>query len=236
MNDILCVDSLTLGYGNANVVHDVSFDLKAGEIVAVLGSNGAGKSTLARGLAGLIPSRTGRIVLDGTAITDAPAPQRVGMGMSLVPEGRALFPGLTVRDNLLLGAYRTKTESSYLQEVLELMPPLTNRLKQEARTLSGGEQQMLAIGRALMARPKVLILDEPSLGLAPVILGSILRTITSLASQGTSVLLIEQNARAALDVANRGLVLERGRIILSDDADSLRDSPAVIEAYLGSAK
>lgn len=234
MTVLLEVDDVTLAYDRTVVVRDVSLSVPESGIMAVLGANGAGKSTLAKAIAGLLPLVSGRVTIGGESIDDRPAAKRVGLGISLVPEGRELFPSLSVRDHLRLGAFRRKGGNG-LDEILDLLPALASRLKQEAGTLSGGEQQMLAIGRGLMSEPKLLILDEPSLGLSPVMTARIFELIKDTASRGVGVLLIEQNARAALALSDNALILERGRVAVQGPSEELRDDEAVQAAYLGVA-
>jgi len=229
---MLEVDSLCLAYGETIVVRDVSLSVASASVVTVLGANGGGKSTLGRGIAGLLPARRGDVLLEGRSIAKLGTEKRVRAGISLVPEGRALFPGLSVQDNLRLGAFLHRGHRE-LDDVLEMLPALASRLKQEAGTLSGGEQQMLAIGRALMSRPTLLILDEPTLGFSPQMSSTIFRLIREMASRGMGVLLIEQNARAALKIADYALILERGRVAVRGEAVELRDDDAVVNAYLG---
>lgn len=229
----LAVEDLTIGYGQHPVVHSVSFDVEPGMTLAIVGANGAGKTTIARALAGLVRPSSGRIQLGEVRIDTMSPIARVSAGLALVPEGRMLFGELTVRDNLMLGAYRRKGPSGTLDEVLGLFPALAERLRQRAGTLSGGEQQMLALGRALMSDPAVLVLDEPSLGLAPKIMRTILDQVGELNAAGTSVVLIEQNATAALDLADHAVVVERGSVVITGKADEVKKRPEVVAAYLG---
>jgi len=236
---LLDVRDLCVSYGKIDALIDVSLSVKAGEIVTVIGPNGAGKTTLLSALMGVLPSR-GHVAFDGTVAPSGKIGQRVSNGIALVPETRALFGTMSVEDNLRLGAFRfhrdaRKKHDEALTEVYDLFPRLGERRAQEAATLSGGERQMLALGRALMGRPRLLMLDEPSLGLAPLIVRDIFRIIDSLRSRGVSILLIEQNARAALRVADRAYVLELGRVAMSGPADDLANDPRVVEAYLGMA-
>jgi branched-chain amino acid transport system ATP-binding protein len=216
-------------------------DLEAGEgeIVTLIGANGAGKTTTLRAISGLIPPRAGRVVLDGRAITGLPPHRIVALGVSHAPEGRRIFTDLTVRENLALGAYvahSRRVEAQRLERVLALFPRLRERIEQPGGTLSGGEQQMLAIGRALMASPRVLLLDEPSLGLAPILVQEIFREIARINREdGATILLVEQNAHMALSLAHRGYVLETGRIALHGEAKGLLSDPQVRGAYLGTA-
>jgi len=237
---LLAVDALHAGYRRAEVLSGVSIEAAAGSVVAVVGPNGAGKSTLLNALMGVLPSR-GEIRFDGEAVQRLPLEQRVQRGIALVPETRALFASMPVADNLLLGGYRQRgapraEQSARLDEIYRLFPRLHERRAQAAGTLSGGERQMLAIGRALMGRPRLLMLDEPSLGLAPLVVKEIFRIIERLRETGATILLIEQNARAAMAVADHAYVLETGAIALSGPAARLAADPRVIETYLGKAK
>jgi len=237
---ILQVSDLHAGYGKAEVLSGLNLTLPRGSVVTVIGPNGAGKSTTLNALMGVLPSR-GRIVFDGVDMSYATLEDRVMAGLALVPEKRELFGTMPVEDNLVLGGFRPMKQRvanwrSTLDEVYTLFPRLKERRTQLAGTLSGGERQMLAVGRALMSRPKVLMLDEPSLGLAPLVVKEIFRTITALRATGVSILLIEQNARAALEVADHGYVLETGSIALEGPAESLAGDPRVIETYLGAKK
>ena len=237
---LLEVDGLHAGYGRAEVLSGVSIEAKAGSVVAVVGPNGAGKSTLLNALMGVLPSR-GELRFDGESIQRLPLEQRVQRGIALVPETRALFATMPVVDNLVLGGYRQRRtpraeQAARLDEIYKLFPRLHERRAQAAGTLSGGERQMLAIGRALMGRPRLLMLDEPSLGLAPLVVKEIFRIIERLRETGATILLIEQNARAAMAVADHAYVLETGAIALSGPAAQLAQDPRVIETYLGKAK
>jgi branched-chain amino acid transport system ATP-binding protein len=223
-------------YGNIEALKGISLTVEEGEVVTMIGSNGAGKSTTLRSISGLTPPREGSIVFDGREIGETPAQEIVQRGVSLSPEGRHCFPRMTVRENLELGAYLRRDGDEIekdLQRVFELFPRLQERERQKAGTMSGGEQQMLAIGRALMAQPKLLLLDEPSMGLAPVLVERIYETIAEINEQGTTILLVEQNANYALEVSKRGYVLETGTVAVTDDSDALRDNPEVQRAYLG---
>jgi len=236
---LLQVTDLHAGYGRAEVLNGLNFQLRQGQVVTVIGPNGAGKSTTLNALMGVLPSR-GRIVFDGQDLADATLEERVMMGLALVPEKRELFGTMPVEDNLVLGGYRSMKLrvpqwQREIEKVYELFPRLQERRMQLAGTLSGGERQMLAVGRALMSAPKLLMLDEPSLGLAPMVVREIFRIIETLRSRGTSILLIEQNARAALEVADHGYVLETGSIALEGPAKQLAVDPRVIETYLGAA-
>jgi branched-chain amino acid transport system ATP-binding protein len=223
-------------YGNIEALKGVSLTVEEGECVTLIGSNGAGKSTTLRSISGLTPPRQGSIVFEGTEIGEVPPQEIVESGISLSPEGRHVFPRMTVRENLDLGAYLRKDADGIkndLDRVFSLFPRLKERDRQKAGTMSGGEQQMLAIGRALMANPKLLLLDEPSMGIAPILVERIYETIAEINRQGTTILLVEQNANYALSVSKRGYVLETGGIALSDHSEALRDNPEVQKAYLG---
>ena len=222
-------------YGNIHALKGVSITVDKGEIVTLIGSNGAGKSTTLRTISGLLRPRTGRIVLEGKEVAGLQPHQITALGIAQSPEGRRIFGRLTVRENLEMGAYgRTEKDlSADFDRVFELFPRLKERLGQKGGTLSGGEQQMLAIGRALMAKPRILLLDEPSMGLAPILVERIFETIVEINRQGTAVLLVEQNALMALDVASRGYVLEIGQIVLAGPAQELRRDEKVRKAYLG---
>jgi branched-chain amino acid transport system ATP-binding protein len=232
---VLEVESLRSAYGRIEVVKGVSLSVKAGEIVALVGSNGAGKTTLLRALSGVQPVTAGRIRLAGVAIERAPPHRRVALGMAHVPEGRQVFGPLSVEDNLRLGAYlrRDGEIAADRERVYALFPALAGKRREPAGGLSGGQQQMLAIGRALMARPKLLLLDEPSMGLAPLLAQQILDAVVRLKSEGVTILLVEQNAAAALAVADRGYVIETGRIAHEGTGTALLSDPRVREAYLG---
>jgi branched-chain amino acid transport system ATP-binding protein len=234
---LLQVRNLHAGYGRAEVLSGLNLDLAQGQVVTVIGPNGAGKSTTLNALMGALPAR-GQILFDGQDLAEASLEERVMMGLALVPEKRELFGTMPVEDNLILGGYRSMklrlpNWRGELERVYELFPRLKERRSQLAGTLSGGERQMLAVGRALMSRPKLLMLDEPSLGLAPLIVREIFRIIERLRAQGTSILLIEQNARAALEVADHGYVLETGSIVLDGPARELATDARVIDTYLG---
>ena len=235
---LLEVSGLSVNYGHIEALRDVSFGVEEGSIVALIGANGAGKTTTLKTLSGLRPVRAGRILLDGKDITRAPAHQRVRLGISQSPEGRGCFPGMTVRENLEMGGFtrrdqRSAAWSQDLDRVFDLFPRLREREKQAAGSMSGGEQQMVAIGRALMARPKVMLLDEPSMGLAPKLIQQIFSIITEINQQGTTVLLVEQNAAQALKRADQAYVLETGEIVRSGTGRELAVDPAVKAAYLG---
>jgi branched-chain amino acid transport system ATP-binding protein len=232
---VLEVDDIHAHYGAIQALRGVSLDVKDGEVVTLIGANGAGKSTTLRSISGLTPASAGSITFDGEDITRLPAHDIVGRGIALSPEGRHCFPRMTVRENLDLGAYRRRGAevAADFERVFELFPRLKEREKQKAGTMSGGEQQMLAIGRALMARPRLLMLDEPSMGIAPILVQRIYETIGEINDSGVAILLVEQNANYALDIARRGYVLETGRIVLANNSAQLRDDPEVQKAYLG---
>jgi len=233
---MLEVENINVFYGDAQALWDVSFTVNQGEIVTLVGSNGAGKSTTLKAISGLVPPLTGEIRFEGTRIDRVPAYRIVEMGIAHIPEGRRLWPGLTVRENLELGAY-IKAVRSLREETVEwvfkLFPRLKERLNQLAGTLSGGEQQMLAIGRGLLSKPKLLILDEPSLGLAPLLVDEVLETIQKINGKGVTILLIEQNVNRALTISTRCYVLELGRIVLSGSGQDLLTDERVKTAYLG---
>lgn len=223
-------------YGNIHALQGVSIEVKDGEIVTLIGANGAGKSTTLRTISGLLQPREGAVKLDGQPIHGLPAHEIVEKGVCQVPEGRRIFSRMTVRENLEMGAFSRKDKGAIkgdMDRVFELFPRLAERIGQRGGTLSGGEQQMLAIGRAMMARPKILLLDEPSMGLAPILVETIFQTVQEINAQGVTVLLVEQNAVMALQVAHRGYVLETGTIVLADTAESLRQNETVQKAYLG---
>jgi branched-chain amino acid transport system ATP-binding protein len=233
---MLEVEGINTYYGNIHALKDVSLHVEQGEIVTIIGANGAGKSTMLKTASGLLKPRTGSICLAGEDLTRLRAHEIVMKGVIQVPEGRRVFGRLTVRENLEMGAFTSmdkKNNADNLERVFSLFPRLKERSKQVSGTLSGGEQQMLAMGRALMANPRVLLLDEPSMGLAPVLVDGIFDTIRQLHAAGTTILLVEQNARMALQVASRGYVLQSGAIIISDSAASLADNEMVRKAYLG---
>ena len=231
---MLIVENLHAGYGPIDVLKGITLHVGAGEIVTVLGANGAGKSTALMTICGANPARQGVITFAGQPITNQPVHAIVRLGISQVPEGRRIFPRLTVRENLELGAFqRCDDIAGDLERVFDLFPTLRERTGQLGGTLSGGEQQMLAIARALMARPKLLLLDEPSLGLAPLMVAKIFEIIRAINRQGTTILLVEQNANMALHIAQRGYVLETGRIVLADSAEKLMHNEVVRKSYLG---
>jgi len=233
---VLQVEGIHTFYGTIEALKGISLEVRDGEIVTLIGSNGAGKTTTLRSINGLNHPRRGRIVFNGKDITTTPAHEVVKRGISQSPEGRKLFPRMSVAENLELGAFQ-RTDRVEIKEDLDrvflLFPRLAERKSQKAGTLSGGEQQMVAIGRALMARPKLLLLDEPSMGLAPIFVERVFETIKEINEQGTTILLVEQNAMMALDIANRGYVLETGAVALAGDAASLRQDEGVRKTYLG---
>ena len=236
MAPLLEIQNLEICYGKARVVKGVSFQVERGDCVAVVGANGAGKTSILRAVMGLVLPAGGRIILNGVDLTGRPAWERVTGGVGYVPEGRRVFPGLSVEKNLLTGAYRVAEQKKVrrsLSRIYEIFPRLKERQRQPASTLSGGEQQMLAIGRALMAEPELLIIDEVSMGLAPVVVNQAFQLIHRLHNEGLTVLLVEQNARKALQVANRGYLLENGEIILSGQATELSGHPDFVGAYFG---
>lgn len=232
----LIIENLYVSYGAIKALKGVSLTVEEGEIVTIIGSNGAGKTTLVRSLSGVIPKQSGKIIYQGIDLTKSDPHHIVSTGLVQVPEGRLIFQNLTVRENLELGSYCRKKSAlvkSDLEEVFEFFPRLKERIKQPADTLSGGEQQMLAIGRALMARPKLLLLDEPSLGLAPNLVQQIFKILKAIHEKGVAILLIEQDAFLALRTATRGYVMETGRIVLEGKSGELLENPDVKRAYLG---
>ena len=233
---MLQVDNLNVYYGAIHALQGVSFNVNEGEIVTLIGANGAGKSTTLRTLSGLLRSRTGSIVFKGQDLTTLPAEKIVEIGISHVPEGRKIFAPLSVRENLMMGAF-SRNDQTEIQEslarVYQSFPRLKERAGQYGGTLSGGEQQMLATGRGLMSKPTLLLLDEPSMGLSPILVEEIFRIIVEINRQGTSILLVEQNAQMALSIAHRAYVLETGRIVLAGPAKEIADNPQVRTAYLG---
>ena len=235
MASILKVDDINVYYGSIHAIKGISFEVNEGEIVTLIGANGAGKSTTLNTISGLLHSRTGSVTFMGEALGKVPCHKIVSKGLALVPEGRRVFLQMTVQENLEMGAYTQsgKGIDQDLEHVYELFPRLKERMKQVAGTLSGGEQQMLAMGRALMSHPKLLMLDEPSMGLAPILVEQIFEIIQNLHKEGTTILLVEQNAAAALSVADRGYVLETGKIVTSGSGKELLASPAIKKAYLG---
>ncbi len=223
-------------YGNIEALKGISIEVEEGECVTLIGSNGAGKSTTLRSISGLTPPRQGSIRFKDREITETPPQEIVSMGVALSPEGRHVFPRMTVYENLMLGAYLRRDDSGInedLERVFTLFPRLKERERQKGGTMSGGEQQMLAIGRALMAQPTLLLLDEPSMGIAPILVERIYETIAEINKQGTTILLVEQNANFALDVSKRAYVLETGAVTLTDQSAALRENPEVQKAYLG---
>ena len=233
---LLQVDDIHTFYGNIEALKGISLEVEEGEVVTLIGSNGAGKSTTLRSISGLTPPRTGTITFDGNDISATPPQDIVQLGISQSPEGRHCFQRMSVRENLELGANLRRNRSEInedLDTVFTLFPRLQEREKQKAGTMSGGEQQMLAIGRAMMARPKLLLLDEPSMGLAPILVERIYETVAEINRQGTTILLVEQNANFALEYSSRGYVLETGTIALADKSAALRENPDVQKAYLG---
>jgi branched-chain amino acid transport system ATP-binding protein len=233
---LLELDNIHSFYGHIQALRGISLTVDEGEVVTLIGSNGAGKTTTLRSIHGVLPPREGKILFDGEEIQGLPAHDMISRGISQSPEGRKIFSRMTVRENLEMGAYHRNDNPSVREDmdrVFELFPRLQERVKQEAGTMSGGEQQMLAIGRAIMSRPKLLLLDEPSMGLAPVLVERIFQTIQEINQQGTTILLVEQNANVALEIATRGYVLESGSIVNSASAEKLREDPKVREAYLG---
>ena len=235
---ILKLDNIHVGYGNIKAVKGISMEINKGEVVTLIGSNGAGKTTTMKTIAGLIKPTSGRIEFMGQDITQKSTSEVVKQGISLSPEGRQVFPKMTVEENLEMGSYtRSKLEMDEMMEVvLTIFPRLKERLYQQAGTLSGGEQQMLAIGRAMMAKPALLLLDEPSMGLAPIMVQSIFSIIKEINKLGTTILLVEQNARMALMAASRGYLLETGRIVMSDRSEVLLNSEEILKSYLGENK
>ena len=236
MADMLTLDNVEVSYGAIRALQGVSLTIQAGEIVTLIGANGAGKSTTLRAISGLVPANNGRIQFEGVEITALSADKIVQRGIGHSPEGRRVFANMSVRENLELGAYTRRDRAGIREDfdrALTLFPRLKERIGQNAGTLSGGEQQMLAMGRALMARPKLLLLDEPSLGLAPFLVRDIFNIIRDINAQGTTVLLVEQNAHMALGVAHRGYVLETGHIVMADEAKALLANDDIKKAYLG---
>ncbi|MFC0528372.1 ABC transporter ATP-binding protein [Phytohabitans kaempferiae] len=235
---LLEIKDLTLLYGRIQALHGISMHVDEGEVVALIGANGAGKTTTMRAISGLRPVASGKIIFNGDDVTKMRADLRVIRGIGQSPEGRGVFPGMTVRENLEMGAYTRRDRGGIAQDlamVFDLFPRLKERERQAGGTLSGGEQQMLAVGRAMMTRPKLLLLDEPSMGLAPMLIQQIFEIITRINEQGTTVLLVEQNAQQALSRAHRGYVLETGSIVKEGSGQDLLHDPAVKEAYLGVA-
>ena len=233
---MLQVNQVSTGYGEIQIVWDVSFEINEGEIVALVGANGAGKSSLIKTIAGILPCWSGDITFEGHKVGNLPVPKVITLGIALVPEGRRLFPYMTVLENLEMGAYTESSKQKMadnLAWVYDLFPRLKERAKQLAGTLSGGEQQMVTIGRALMSKPRFLMMDEPSLGLAPLVVDNVFETVKKLQAQGVTILLVEQNVRKSLEIAHRGYVLEHGRIVMSGDSESLMEDENIRKAYLG---
>lgn len=233
---MLEVNNLEVFYGNIKALHGISFNVEKGEVVTLIGANGAGKSTTLRTVSGILRPKSGEVKFEGKDLIKVPAHKIVSLGISHVPEGRLLFPNLTVEENLAMGAYTRKDKNEIkesLHMVMERLPRLRERAKQLAGTLSGGEQQMVAMGRGLMSKPSLIILDEPSMGLSPLLVEEIFEIIRFINQQGTTVLLVEQNAFMALQVAHRAYVLETGRIVLSGPAKEVQSNPSVRNAYLG---
>jgi branched-chain amino acid transport system ATP-binding protein len=233
---LLAIEHLDAGYGEVQVLWDVTLEVRPGEVVALIGSNGAGKSTLLWAISGLLKPRGGSILLDGRPIGGAPPSAIVGLGATQVPQGRRLFPGLTVEENLLQGAYHRRDAEGIREDldfVLVLFPRMKERLHQPAGSLSGGEQQMCAVGRGLMARPKILLVDELSLGLAPIVVEAIYEAVARVRERGMTVLIVEQDVQTALEQADRGYVLEVGRIVMAGSAKDLMADPQIKQAYLG---
>ncbi len=235
MNTILKVEDIHVYYGSIHAIKGISFEVQEGEVVTLIGANGAGKSTTLNTIAGLLRSKTGSVSFLGEDLSKVPPHKVVERGLALVPEGRRVFLQMSVQENLEMGAYTQGNAGipKDLEMVFDLFPRLKERRRQVAGTLSGGEQQMLAMGRALMSHPKLLMLDEPSMGLAPILVEQIFDIIRSLHKAGTTILLVEQNAQAALSVANRGYVLETGKIVTTGTGEELLESPAIKKAYLG---
>lgn len=237
MTALLVAEGLELAYGQVPACREISISVEEGEIVTLVGANGAGKTTTLRAIAGALAPRSGVVRFEGRDITKEPSHERTNMGIALVPEGRHAFQFMTVRENLELGAFKFRRDGekvrSLIEEMFVMFPRLRERASQNAGTLSGGEQQMLVLARALMSQPRLLCLDEPSLGLAPIIVQDIFRSIKAINAGGTSVLLVEQNARYALETASRGYVLQTGSIIASGPCDQLKQDPRVQQAYLG---
>jgi branched-chain amino acid transport system ATP-binding protein len=233
---LLEIENIDVYYGDVQVIFDLSITIEEGTVVSIIGGNGAGKSTLLRTISGLMTVEKGRIIFEGRPVHTATAADIVTKGIIHVPEGRRLFPLMTVKDNLLVGAYNQRARGDIektLQEVYELLPRLAERENQQAVSLSGGEQQMVAIGRGLMAKPQLLMLDEPSLGLAPILIKDIFETVRKIADQGTTVLMVEQDVRHSLSLSDRGYVLEHGRVAMEGQAANLIDDPHIREVYLG---
>ncbi|WP_370692294.1 ABC transporter ATP-binding protein [Nocardioides sp.] len=235
---LLQLEKAVLTYGKIEALHGISIDVAEGEVVALIGANGAGKTSTMRAVSGVRGLHSGKVIFDGQDVTKLRADQRMRLGLCLAPEGRGIFPGMSVTENLEMGAYTRRDRPEIAQDfdrVFELFPRMEERRKQIAGTMSGGEQQMLAIGRALMSRPRLLLLDEPSMGLAPMLIQQIFNIISQIAEQGTTILVVEQNAKQALSRADRAYVLETGSIVKSGSGADLLDDPSIREAYLGVA-
>jgi len=233
---MLKIVGLNVSYGAIHALHDISIHVKAGEIVTLIGANGAGKTSILRAISGLIPIKSGEVIFEGKPIHNTDAYKLSKLGIAHVPEGRRIFANMTVMENLELGAYTRKDKSNIAKDydmVFEKFPRLKERIKQMAGTLSGGEQQMLAMGRALMVRPRILLLDEPSMGLAPLVVRNIFSIIQEINKSGTTILLVEQNAHMALSIANKAYVLETGKIVLEGNAKELLSNDSIRSAYLG---
>lgn len=233
---MLKLEDVHAGYGATTILHNVSLEVQPGEVVTIVGANGAGKTTTLRTIAGLLQTTSGRITFEGRDVTRLSSHEMVDLGITLIPEGRQLFSDMTVRENLLMGAYRKaarQEQDATLDHVLSLFPRVGERLDQKAGSLSGGEQQMVAIARGMMAKPKLLMFDEPSLGLAPIIVAQVFEVIDTITKTGATVLIVEQNVFHTLKAADRGYVLENGEIVLSDTAEALLHNDHVRQAYLG---
>ncbi|MCD1652098.1 MULTISPECIES: ABC transporter ATP-binding protein [Halomonadaceae] len=233
---MLRLNNVTAGYGATTILHDVSLEVSEGEVVTIVGGNGAGKTTTLRTVSGLIEASAGSITFEGEDITHLPAHQVVNRGITLIPEARQLFPEMTVLENIQMGAYRSAAKSRYdqrLEEVLTLFPRVKERLHQQAESLSGGEQQMVAIARGMMACPKLLMFDEPSLGLAPIVVSQVFDVVKKIAESGTTVLIVEQNVNQTLKVADRAYVIENGRMVMDGQAQELMGDDHIRKAYLG---
>lgn len=233
---MLQLNSVTSGYGATTILHDLSLEVKEGEVVTIVGGNGAGKTTTLRTISGLIETTSGSITFEGEDITHLPAHQVVDRGITLIPEARQLFSEMSVLENIQMGAYRSAAKSQYhqrLEEVLTLFPRVKERLQQRAESLSGGEQQMVAIARGMMACPKLLMFDEPSLGLAPIVVSQVFEVVKQIAKSGTTVLIVEQNVNQTLKVADRAYVIENGKIVMNGQAQELMGDDHIRKAYLG---
>lgn len=233
---MLRLNNVTAGYGATTILHDVSLEVNEGEVVTIVGGNGAGKTTTLRTVSGLIEATAGSITFEGEDITHLPAHQVVNRGITLIPEARQLFPEMTVLENIQMGAYRPAAKTRYdqrLEEVLTLFPRVKERLHQQAESLSGGEQQMVAIARGMMACPKLMMFDEPSLGLAPIVVSQVFEVVKQIAESGTTVLIVEQNVYQTLKVADRAYVIENGRIVMDGQAQELMGDDHIRKAYLG---